>query len=423
MSTFRLEPNGVIYLYHWITPKQPFKASTKLKIEKSKWNSEKMRPRSSSFVYNGINVTKELIRIESVFHSSWNYFQINGGFSPIKLRKKFKELLNEESGMSTTNGKPRFLDFFTETLEGYKSTMKRNSWKGYNTTLLHLNNFFGRRIPNFEDIDMAFYNDYSEFLREQGLSINTISTHWKFIKAIMRQAQYRRLHANTDYLRFKRFQESSDTIFLTMDELQKIYELELRGYLNKARDYFIVGCYSGLRYDDWERIDLSMIKDNEQSIRSKKTGEVSVIPIHEKVLTTLHKYKEGKLPSKPTNQKMNLFIKEVVKRAGIIDPVETRITKGGNMVITIKPKYELVSTHTARRSLATNLILQGTSPYLVMKITGHKSLANFEKYIRFDELQASMQLKNNEFFKHRVPDGEKAKTTLSEKDRKKLLLL
>ncbi len=422
MSTFSLHPNGTIYLYHWITPTQPFKASTRLKIEASKWNKEKMRPKSPTYTYKGVNVRKELIRIENAFLEAWNYFQTNAGFSPIKLKQKFKTNLLPEPARVTSKDSKQFLDFFSNMLEEYKTTMKKNSWKGYRTTLMHLKNFFGRSRPNFEDIDMAFYNSYKKYLIEKGLSINTISTHWKFIKAIMKQAQYRRLHSNTDYLMFKRTHEESDTIFLTMDELQKIYDLKLKGYLNKARDYFIIGSYTGLRYDDWERVDLSMIKDNEQSIRSKKTGEISIIPIHEKVLRTLNKYKNGKLPSKPTNQKMNLFIKEVVKKAGINDPVETRITRGGEMVLSIKPKYELVSTHTARRSLATNLILQGTSPYLVMSITGHKSLPNFEKYIRFNELQASMQLKNNEFFKHWVPEGEKAKNTISELDRKLLLL-
>jgi len=85
-------------------------------------------------------------------------------------------------------------------------------------------------------------------------------------------------------------------------------------------------------------------------------------------------------------------------RAKINDHVETRITKGGIREININDKYELVTTHTARRSLAANLVLRGVSPYVVMKVTGHKSLSSFERYVRFQELEAMIELKSLSFF-------------------------
>ena len=95
------------------------------------------------------------------------------------------------------------------------------------------------------------------------------------------------------------------------------------------------------------------------------------------------------------------------------------LQKGRKMQIDTRPKYALVSTHTARRSFATNLVLAGTSPYLIMKITGHKSLPSFEKYIRLDELDASNQLKQIDFFKWR---NKKPSSKLT-KEQKRLLLL
>ncbi|RLD97814.1 MAG: hypothetical protein DRJ13_11750 [Bacteroidetes bacterium] len=56
--------------------------------------------------------------------------------------------------------------------------------------------------------------------------------------------------------------------------------------------------------------------------------------------------------------------------------MEARITKGGIREINTSEKHELVTTHTARRSLATNLVLRGVSPYVVMKVTGHRSLSS-----------------------------------------------
>ncbi len=423
MSTFRIEPNGTIYLYQWINSLQIFlKHSTRLKITRSKWNRKKMRPISPGYLYKEKNVTQELIKTEAAFNEAWNYFQTNGGFSPLKLKERFKNNLSNESVISTASINTRFLDFFSKIVNEYKETKQKNGWKSYNTTLGHLKKYFNREVPTFEDINMEFYESYNKYLKDEDLAINSISTDWKCIKAIMKLADNRRLHINKDYTMFRRSHEESDTVFLTMDELERIYALKLTGYLDKARDYFIIGSYTGLRFADWDRVELALIKDGVLSIRSSKTGEQSTIPIHDKVFATLRKYPDGKLPSKPSNQKLNEYIKEVVEKAEINEPVETRINKGGKNVFTKSPKYKLVSTHTARRSFATNMILLGESPYLVMSVTGHRSLASFEKYIRHSKLQASEKLKNSKFFEESDKGDVKKETTLIRNDRLKLLL-
>lgn len=422
MSTFRLEPNDVIYLYHWINPKQPFKLSTGLRIDAKKWNKEKSRARSANSVYNGKNINSELSRIDGAFHVAWNYFQANGGFSPIKLRTKIKELLSAEPGSISTSNNLRFLDFFSKQVEEYKAS-GTSSWKGYQTTLEHLKKYFGREIPTFEDIDSSFYINFNKYLIGKELSTNTISGHWKFIKVIMKHARLLKYHNSTDYQSFKRSQEDSDTVFLTLDELDKIYKLKLTGYLEKARDYFIIGCYTGLRYSDWDRVSLAKIKNDVLALRSTKTGEPSIIRIHPKVLKTLKKYPDGVLPPKPSSQNLNVYLKKVVQRAGIDEPTEKRITKGGIKTIETVPKYNRVATHTARRSFATNMVLTGASPYLIMVVTGHKSIISFEKYVRFNELQATDKLKDSAFFNQTEIEDEEVVTKLTNEEKKKLLLL
>ena len=78
-------------------------------------------------------------------------------------------------------------------------------------------------------------------------------------------------------------------------------------------------------------------------------------------------------------------------------------------------------------SFASIMILNGVAPHLVMKITSHKSLAAFEKYIRFDELQASIQLKESPGFKNSFGEALTWSEKLQhdpdyKKDRTKLLL-
>ena len=57
-------------------------------------------------------------------------------------------------------------------------------------------------------------------------------------------------------------------------------------------------------------------------------------------------------------------------------------TKGGVEVTTKAHKWELVSSHTARRTFATNCYLDGIPTRTIMRITGHKKEDDFFRYIR-----------------------------------------
>jgi hypothetical protein len=98
--------------------------------------------------------------------------------------------------------------------------------------------------------------------------------------------------------------ESADTIYLSEEELLSMHQLKLSGHLEKARDYFLIGAYTGLRFEDWKRITREKVVNGVLTVRSSKTGEVSTIPIHPIVRAILDKY-NGVLPPLPSNQKIN----------------------------------------------------------------------------------------------------------------------
>ena len=156
MSTFRLYENGVIYLYHWLTPKKPFKVSTGLRIDPAKWNPDKMRPKSPSLQFKGKNITRELIKHEEALHEALNYFSNNPGFSALKLKERYKRNLTNEDVQPLNAENTSFLKYFTDKAEEFKVIGKSN-YKGYFTTVIHLKKYFGKDRPEFEDIDTAFY--------------------------------------------------------------------------------------------------------------------------------------------------------------------------------------------------------------------------------------------------------------------------
>lgn len=197
--------------------------------------------------------------------------------------------------------------------------------------------------------------------------------------------------------------EDGEKIYLRESELLALYKLDLTRFpgLEAARDLFLVGCYTALRYSDYTNIKPENIVPTDQGsvimITTQKTGQRVVIPLHQVVREILQKY-NNHLPKAISNQKTNDHLKELGKRAGIIEKVSiTKMTGGVRRTLT-KSKYELISSHNARRTGATNMYLAGIPAHSIMKITGHKSEQSFIRYLRFDEEDNALILQNNPYF-------------------------
>jgi integrase len=94
-----------------------------------------------------------------------------------------------------------------------------------------------------------------------------------------------------------------------------------------------------------------------------------------------------------TNPEFNRHIKTIGKMAGICQNIKFSHRRGNKTIEEIKPKYDWISSHTARRSFCTNEFLAGTPVELIMKISGHKSIKDFYKYIRISPEEAANKIK------------------------------
>lgn len=75
------------------------------------------------------------------------------------------------------------------------------------------------------------------------------------------------------------------------------------------------------------------------------------------------------------------------------------VFRKGKTFDTIYKTWQLISSHTGRRSFVTNTLSAGIPPYAVMKMTGHKTLKSFETYIKFTERDNAIKLLDHDFFK------------------------
>jgi integrase len=270
-----------------------------------------------------------------------------------------------------------------------KQKTSPNTNKGYVTTLNHLKDFQKtyKRVIDFDTIDIKFHGDYIAYLTTKvKLSINSIGTHIKRIKTVMAEATSQKVTISNDYesAYFFKPHEETDSVYLNEDELKLIKQLDLseNPKLDRTRDLFLIGCYTGLRFSDFSVLKPANIKEGLIEIRQVKTSHKVVIPVHPVVKGIQQKYDNG-LPRAISNQKMNEYIKDICK---LIPALETLVTitytKGGNKITETCPKWALTSTHTARRSFATNEYLAGTPVITIMAITGHKTEKAFLRYIK-----------------------------------------
>jgi len=390
---FDTTTTGETYIYLRLAQqKKTYKFYTDLKIKPKDWNPEKWEARKSFRGYSDFNeLLKE--RRESLKEIHLNLLKENN-FSIDLLRRLFYEKFekiqkeNEVENFKTLSG---FAKYYIDSVKGAK---KNNTILHNNQTLNLLNEFETekRKKITFERVNLDFYNDFIEFLTKgKKYSPNTIGKHIANIKLFMNEATERGFNTKFDYKskRFKTTSETVESIYLSEEELLKIYEYDFTGNkkYEKTRDLFIIGCFTGLRFSDFSQLKIENIKDGEIKVKTQKTGERVVIPIHWTVKEILKKYSDTLtgLPRTITNQKMNEYLKEIGKEVKINSNILLTTTKGGLRVQTTVPKYNLMTTHTARRSFATNLFLNGFPPISIMKITGHKTEKSFMKYIKISQ--------------------------------------
>ena len=269
----------------------------------------------------------------------------------------------------------------------------------YETTFAALKDFSKHinKDIDFQNIDMAFYDGFTQFLQKKKLALNTIGKRIKTLKIFLNAAKDEGINKYDAYKskKFVSMEEESESIALDEDELKKIYEHDLSGTpgTDRVRDLFLVGCYTGCRFSDISQITPDNIHDGMIHMKQQKTGTKVVIPLHPIVTAILNKY-SGKLPPAISNQKFNVALKDLAELAKINEIVHKAITKGGIKVSKAYKKHELVTTHTARRSFATNLYKSDFPTLSIMAITGHKTEEAFLKYIKVtpDEHAKKLQI-------------------------------
>lgn len=235
-----------------------------------------------------------------------------------------------------------------------------------------------------KEIDLSFSRDFKDYLRTiEKLNENTVGRSIGFLKTIVRDAKSEGLEVSPQLDKIKASKIKAHIIYLNEEELRSIKNLDLSDseHLEIARDWLIVGSYTGQRVSDFLRFTTNNIKDGFIEFVQMKTGKKTVVPLHPYVQDVLQKY-DDKFPRKMSSQRFNEHIKKVCKRAGLKSVIPgSMLNKDTNRKEVGKyPKYKLVTSHICRRSFATNHY--GRLPTsVIMAITNHATERQFLDYI------------------------------------------
>lgn len=286
--------------------------------------------------------------------------------------------------------RPSFFTSFEGWVEVCELTKRANTIKTYRTTLRHLREFeqHTRSLITFEGLDAAFGDQFPAYLiKQRQLTDSVVKKNITILKTFLAFATDRGLNANLAYKRYTWKHREPDVLTLTKDELLAIAGLDLtaKPYLDNARALFLLGCYTGLRFSDVAALRPEHVYGRNIRLTTEKTGDSLLIPLRNEAFEIVERMLAQQVHP-ISNQRLNQYVKELGQLAGIDRPTERIRYQGGKRMPTVAvPKYELLTTHTARRTFVTQALKDGMKDATVRRITGHKSLKSFSRYIEVNE--------------------------------------
>ena len=291
-----------------------------------------------------------------------------------------------------------------------KECRLQNNWaestsKKFATVKNHLNEF--NAALSFDTFTEEGMKDYVDFLRKKDMRNSSVSKQIAFLKWFLRWCTKKGYCHNTAYEDFNPKLKSAPkkVIFLTNDELNKLKTVEIphnKQYLERVRDVFLFCCFSGLRYSDVYNLKRSDVKPDHIEITTVKTADSLIIELNNHSKAILEKYKDihfedHKALPVISNQKMNVYLKELGELAEINDPVRETFYKGSKRIDIVTPKYALLGTHAGIRTFICNALALGIPAQVVMKWTGHSDYKAMKPYIDIaDNIKANAMSRFNQ---------------------------
>lgn len=419
---------AVRLIVRWGKPVKEVKVSTGIKVAKSMWDSKLQRLFTSNERFtvranrDAKRTNKQLDEIADAINT-----MVRQSTSNDRIYENVEEMKNEiTSRLSALHNKQqreddrqnqgatswmlRYID--SDRIDQHTMRYVGERTKIHQRTVVHRFQSFledCRMADKFETFTSKdFEKLYTNWAyKQKNYKQNTVIASFGVLKPLLNAAKRDGIDVDDTY--YKELQgkgKDVDNIYLTEEEIKKIYDLDIsalkasgeidsKSSIEATRDLFIIGCWTGLRRSDINRLNDGVwsVKDGEDLlyVTAEKTKRQVVIPLHPMVKAIYKKY-DGILPHLGDKFNTNRQLRDLGRLAGIDEIVPITENRGGKVVTYHYHKYELIGMHTARRSFATNMYLKGMPTVAIMQLTGHTTESNFLKYIKVTQEQNAMMI-------------------------------
>lgn len=383
--SFRLkrpkEPETTVFaIIYW--PGAKVKVYTDVRVQSAHWNKPDQRVFKSHLGSKLLNTQLDLI--EERLLACYTEHRAAGTL-PTKEQLAAAIAPEEPTAPEPTPAHPTVEAAYAH-WQGHKATLSINTYRSRQTTLRHLQGFVkakrGRTLDWLMFTD-EFLSDYARYLAEhRGLFDSAIWKSVYAVKTFLTWADAQGMPTGNAYKRYRYTKHDPEIVTLTEEEVARIEGLDLMGEetLANARSLFLIQVYTSLRFSDVQALRPEQIGKDSIVVRVKKTKETLTIPIHPKLRPLLAAVQAGTIwPLE--NQVLNRHLKELGQRADLTEPVlvvRYRLERRIEMTV---PKWQLLTTHTGRRSAITQMLAWEIRRDIVKRISGHRDEKSFQRYV------------------------------------------
>jgi len=414
-SNLKLEENkglqSIIFLF-FSYGKNRFKYSTGMKTCFNDWDFRKQRLKNKVGLKNKDKINEDLSDLEIQLNSEYtNLLSSSQNVSNEVLKYKLdvytkKIIPNQE--IDTNLSFFQVIDKYIEEKEARISIITIRSYKQTKKRLEDYEKHYNRKLM-FDFINISFYNDFNIFMEGKNYALNTIGKHVKNLKTFLNYALAEGYSSNQRFKSkdFKVATETTTEIYLTDSEIEEMFRKDLSKYpeVELARDVFLIGCYTGQRISDYNNLSANDIIEIDgiqffkiKQQKNKRYKREVNCPITKEMRDIMNKRHDNKPPRKIAESYLNDYIKQVGQILKWDELIKCEFTKGGKTITKMVPKYDLIKSHTARRSFCTNKYKAGMSVYDIMLFSGHTTEKEFYKYIRIKDEERASHIVKTGFF-------------------------
>ncbi len=368
------------------------KVYTSLTVHPRQWSKEDQRAQTRGYPANG-HLNDSLAFLRERLLGCYAEHRAIGEVPSIEVLRAqaipVEKVIEPEKNVPERPIRPNLLDAYAAWTESQRGKSSVNTLRSNTTTWNHLVGFQQQKgfAVDFDTITPAFAERFTSYLLEEvKLTDNSIAKVLARLKSFLSYAVDHGLTVNRGFDKLKWNRQEPDILTLTESELQAIEAVDLSGRpaLQNARALFLLSCYTGLRYSDLIAIRTEHLQGDKLRLRTQKTRDSVTIPLRASARALVEQVLAGEIYL-IANQKLNGYLKELAKRAGLDTPVELVRYRGGQRDCQLFQKWQRITCHTGRRTFVTLSLERRIRPEVVMKVTGHRSWQSFKRYVNITE--------------------------------------